>query len=191
MSHDGRVTAVLITREDRWPENISPDWALGERVGFPHSPFGEVILETRCTGVHRRFELAARAKHDIVYVQDDDVQVDIMRLWKYYNGQLTYAIPPGFKVMYDALSPRVCLIGWGAFFPRRFADPARWQPYVDAHGPVPSHEADRVFTYFCDQPHNPVYTQVRLAERGQAMSRDNPDHYRSRDRIIKQLTELA
>jgi hypothetical protein len=174
-----KVTAVLITREESWPSDAEPNF-----------PFDEVILETRCTGVHRRFELVQQARNAQVYVQDDDCCIDVRNLWRFYDGRLTYAITPGHKMMYDQLcESRVCLIGWGAFFPKVLADPARWQPFVDAFGPVPSHEADRVFTWFA-QPAQPVIMDITQHRRPHAMSRDNAQHYISRDRIITQLESL-
>lgn len=195
MSSPSKVTAVLITREKKWPDDINPDWRLGELNGFPNSPFDEVLVETECVGVHRRFELAMQARNDVIYVQDDDCAIDVMRLWRRFEAdhasRLTYAITAGHKSIYDDLcGSAVCLIGWGCFFPKRLADPARWQPYRDRFGEIPSHEADRVFTYFA-RPHQPVVMPISMRQRTRAMSRDNTEHYRSRDRIIKQLMEIT
>lgn len=179
-----KVSAVLITRENAWPTDAQ---AHLDAFGFD-----EVLLETRCPGVHRRFELARQARHDVVYVQDDDCTLDIFRLWtSALPHQLTYGITPDQKAVYDGLcGSRVCLIGWGAFFPRAWADPARWQPFIDRVGPVPSHEADRVFSYFAE-PKVPVLLQVQQLQRRHAMSRDNGSHYESRAQIIAQLMSLA
>ena len=179
MSRD-KVTAVLITREREWP-----------RDAVLNFPFHEVIIEERCPGVHRRFELALQAKGDIIYVQDDDCRIDIPALWNHYDGKMTYAITPAHKRIYDELcGSRACLIGWGCFFPRELADPARWKPYTDVHGPIPSIEADRVFTWYAGE-RNAVVMPIEMLRRQQAMSRDNKDHYTSRDRIIRQLKEIS
>lgn len=173
------ITAILITRESEWP-----------RDALLNFPFDEVIVETKCVGVHRRFELALQARNEIVYVQDDDCLIDVAKLFTFYDGVMTYAITPGHKHIYDELcGSRTCLIGWGCFFPRVLADPDRWKPYVDAYGPVPSIEADRVFTWYAG-PRLPVVMPIRSLRRERAMSRDNGDHYTSRDRILRQLKEL-
>lgn len=178
------VTAVLITREREWPADACVSGS------FAEFRFDEVLIETECPGVHRRFELAQQARNEVIYVQDDDCQTDIDRLYRAYDGRLTYAITAGHKILYDELcGSRACLIGWGAFFPKRFADPTRWQAYVDTYGPVPSHEADRVFTWFCDARH-PVVMPIQMLRRTHAMSRDNREHYTSRDRMLRQLKDL-
>lgn len=170
---------MLITRESEWP-----------RDAILNFPFDEIIIEPACAGIHRRFELALQARNEIVYVQDDDCQIDIPKLFQHYDGDMTYAITPGHKGIYDELcGSRACLIGWGCFFPRGLADPARWQAYVEAHGDVPSIEADRVFTWFAG-PRLPVVMPIRSLRRQQAMSRDNKEHYTSRDRILAQLKTL-
>jgi hypothetical protein len=180
VSSPDKVSAVLITREPEWP-----------RDALLNFPFDEVIIEPKCAGVHRRFELALQARNEIVYVQDDDCLIDIPKLWNHYDGMMTYAITKGHRGIYDELcGSRACLIGWGCFFPRALADPARWQPYVDAYGPVPSIEADRVFTWYAG-PRCSVVMPIRNLARTRAMSRDNRDHYSSRDRILRQLRELS
>jgi hypothetical protein len=178
MALSPKVTAVLITREDAWPAD----------TGLKLDLFDEVILETRCPGVHRRFELAVQARNEIVYVQDDDCSVDVTALHQAYRGRLTYAISAGMKTVYDKLcGSKACLIGWGALFPRRFADPLRWAAFVAQYGPVPSHEADRVFTFFCDRPHDVLVTPTQHLAREHAMSRDNRKHYSSREEILNKL----
>jgi hypothetical protein len=192
-----KVTAVLITRDESYPDDILLNY-----------PFDEVLTETKCPGVHRRFELALQARNDVVYVQDDDCVIDIQHLARHYEGRLTYAASDGHQHHYEGTG--VALIGWGCFFPKRLVDWTRWnlsQPCIcfddDAkHGYAicprhagpgkysgPSHEADRVFTYLA-QPHRAVLMTIRHLKRERAMSRDNPDHYRSRDRIIKELHDL-
>jgi hypothetical protein len=180
VSSPDKVSAVLITREREWP-----------RDALLNFTFDEVIIEERCAGVHRRFELALQARNEIVYVQDDDCLIDIPKLWNRYDGTMTYAITPAHNRIYEELcGNRTCLIGWGCFFPRVLADPTRWTPYTDVHGPVPSIEADRVFTWFAG-PRQPVIMPIRNLPRQSAMSRDNREHYTSRDRILRQLKELG
>lgn len=134
---------------------------------------------------------AQYATNDHIYFQDDDVQVDVHRLFQHYDGErMTYAITQGHKAIYDRLcGSKVCLIGWGCFVPKRLTNQQRWHPYVDRFGVVPPHEVDRAFTYFAGEACPVVTPKMRFCNRERAMSRDNPTHYQSRDRIIKQLME--
>lgn len=168
-----KVSAVLITRGDAWPT----------QVPLPSFPFDEVLLETRCAGIHRRFELAQEARNEVIYVQDDDCVIDVPALWSQYDGQLTHAITPGHYLIYKDTGCH--LIGWGAFFPRALIN---FQPWYDAYPdtPIPSHEYDRVFTFLA-HPIKSVIMPIEQVRLERAMSRDNPDHYASRDRIIKML----
>jgi hypothetical protein len=172
------ITAVLITRE--------PEYPLDTQIDFP---FDEVLLETNCPSLARRFELAAQARNEIIYVQDDDVAVDIAGLWRHYDGRLTNCMSWGHLQIYNGLCQnRVTLIGWGCFFPKRLLD---FSPWTDAFGEMPAHEVDRIFTHLAFRsqggPHNTVVMPFRQLPRAHAMSRDNPNHYTSRDQIIRQL----
>jgi hypothetical protein len=172
-----KVTAVLITREDAWPEDT-------RALAYP---FDEVLIETRCSGVHRRYELARQAQHDVIYVQDDDCRLNIGQLLSHYDGRLTHCITEGHRQIYAGTG--CTLIGWGCFFPKALVDFSRWDRCY-GEGTIPSHEYDRVFTYFA-QPHNTVVMPFTEFRRERAMSRDNPDHYRSKERTIQALWELS
>lgn len=185
-----KITAVLITRETSWPKDTLVD----------RFPFNEVIIETGCPGVHRRFDLAWGARNDLIYVQDDDCAIDIPQLLRAHQGAekvyqdelISYAITPGHKAIYDELcGSRAFLLGWGCFFYRRYANSARWKPFIEKFGPVPSHEADRVFTWFGPTTRNAVVMPIKQLTRPRAMSRDNKQHYASRNAILKQLATIG
>lgn len=167
------VTAILITREDRYPTDI--------RMGFP---FDEVIIETGCPNVRRRFELALGARNETIYTQDDDAEIDINALWHHYDGSLTNAITQYHKDAYEGTG--VTLIGWGAFFPKSLIDFSRWEA---AYGEVDAMEADRIFTYLA-QPHNTVVMPIQERPRGTRMCLE-PGHYQTRDRIIRMCKDLT
>src|SRR5205809_1046685 len=103
------VSAVLITREAEYPKGVRLDF-----------DFGELLIHTQCPNVLRRFELATKAKHDVIYVQDDDASIDIKKLWRAYDGTLTNALTLEHKIIYQGTG--VTLIGWGCFFPRAMAE---------------------------------------------------------------------
>lgn len=170
MSH--KVTAVLITREREWPKDC--------RVDFD---FDEVLIETNCVNVRRRFELAKTAKNDIIYVQDDDNVIDISKLWEQYDGRLTHAITDGHAEIYAGTG--VTLIGFGAFFPKSLIDFSRWE--ADC-GEVDAMEADRIFTYLA-QPHNSVFIPIMQIDRPVKMCY-RPGHYERKNNIIEQLRRM-
>lgn len=185
MSSPDKVTAVLITREAEYPKDIRLDF-----------PFDEVLVETHCPNLTRRFDLALQARNEVIYVQDDDAQIDIAGLWRHYDGRLTNCMSPGHLQIYNGLSGNRCtLIGWGCFFPKRLID---FTPWEDAHGPIVGSpfdiEIDRIFTHLAyryqEAAHNTVLMPFRQLSRTRAMSRDNRDHYRSRDHVIKMLEEM-
>lgn len=173
------VSAVLITRENKWPEKAS--------LGFP---FGQTIIDLGCPNVIRRFYLAAEAKYEHVYVQDDDCEIDIERLWKEYcrvgKNCITNAIGLGHQQIYAGTN--VTLIGFGSFFPRSFAqgflhDLRAW---VDKFGAdIVETECDRMFTWQF-RPWHSVNMPIREFRRTYCMS-NRPGHYQLRDRIIKEL----
>lgn len=177
---DPRVTAVLITREAEYPKDIRLDFE-----------FDEVIVEPRCPHVFRRYELAARARNETIYFQDDDAVIDIKELWIRYDGRrITHAITRGHKDIYAGTG--VTLIGWGAFFPRWMAtqfveEQATWRGLLGDQ--VFEEEADRAFT-FRNGPHNTIVMPIAQIWRPVRMS-DRPGHYRTRDEVIRKLKEYA
>ena len=177
---DFLVTAVLITREDEYPKDVVLDFE-----------FDEVIVCTRCPHVFRRYELAAEARNEIIYFQDDDAVINIKDLWTHYDGRrITHAITPGHKKIYEGTG--VTLIGWGSFFPKHMVtefveEQQTWRDLVGDQ--VFEAEADRVFT-FRHGPHNSVVMPIWQFRRPVRMS-DRPDHYRTKDRVIKTLKEWA
>ena len=162
------VTAVLITREFAYP-SIS----LG-------CSFGETIVETNCPNVFRRYELARRAQHDVIYVQDDDCEIDVATLWLQFDGRLTNAIREHDLQFYRGTG--VTLLGFGTFFPKVMVDFTRWTSRYE----MDLDEADRIFSYL-NQPHNSVVMPIRIIERATRMS-DRPDHY---DRLRKVMSQLG
>ena len=173
------VTSVLITREKQWPAHARVDFATRE-----------VLVETECPNVFRRFELAAKAQHEHVYVQDDDCEIDIARLYRYYErvgkSMLTNAISGGHQKIYEGTN--VTLIGFGCFFPRAFAQMfvAHKNEWVVRFGEeVFLNECDRMFT-FAFRPHQNVLMPVREFRHNRCMSM-RPGHYQLRDRIVREL----
>lgn len=182
----GKISAVLITREDEYPKDIRLDF-----------PFDEVLIETNCHNLTRRFDLIEQARNEHIYAQDDDCQVNIARLFQHYDGRrLTNCISWGHLQIYNGLCLNRCtLIGWGCFFPKRLVD---FRPWEDVHGAIRGSdfdiEIDRIFTHLAYRAqgtaHNSVVMPFQQLPRGHAMSRDNINHYTSRDRVIKMLEAM-
>lgn len=174
------VTAVLITKEAEYPKEIVLDG------------FGEVIIKTNSPSVYERYLQAAKAKNDIIYVQDDDCVVDYRKLFRYYDGRLTNAMA-GRVGFYNKISGgRVTLVGWGAFFPKAML--GAFDMYIKKYGvdPLLLMQADRVFSWL-KYPHNTVRMDVKLLETTFSSDRmhSNPKHYEDLIQMIERLKTIV
>lgn len=172
------ATAILITKDKEYPKEVLdslPD-------------FDEVIVETECPSILRRYELALKAKNDIIYVQDDDCIVDVEALRSLYKGRITNAISPQHYNFYKDTG--VTLIGWGAFFPKKMIN---FDPYLDVYGVSPLFltQADRVFTYL-NQPFNSVIMDINHLPSATADDRmsTTAGHWENLNQINRQLHDL-
>jgi hypothetical protein len=171
------ITAVLISKDDKYPQGV-----------LDSLDFDEVLVETKCPSVARRYELALKARNDLIYVQDDDCLVDTKALIRAYNGQITNFMTPGHYASYEGSG--ITLIGWGALFPKKMIN---FDKYLDVYGvnPLFLSQADRVFTYL-NQPHNSLITNVNhlpSATDGSRMSTQS-DHWENLMKIRVQLETL-
>lgn len=177
-----KITSVLITREDAWPADAP--------VNFN---FEESLVEVRCPNIFRRFELAAAAQHETVYVQDDDVVIDVKRLYSLYltaGLKPTNVMPLGFQQIYGGTG--VTMIGFGCFFQRSLAERfvAHQQFWRAEFGDeIFETEADRFFTY-SHQPFHNVTIAMRQISRAVKMSK-RPNHYAIRTEIFERLKHLG
>lgn len=184
------VTAVLITREAEWPTDVS--------VGFP---FDEVLLETGCPSVARRWDLARTARNDVVYVQDDDYEIDIERLWSVFDGRCTVGVRSARVIdSYRSLRKLPAILCYGAMFRKDLID---FRPWTDRYGDlmvrdvrnargekVDRCELDRIFTFLA-RPVNFVHLPpVRIIDRPVKVS-DEPGASPSKRKCMELLKELA
>lgn len=184
------ATAVLITREAEYPPDVWPPAGV---------QFDEVLIETRCPGLWRRYELALQARNRHVYVQDDDHATDIPALWSHYDHRrLTNACPPAHRKKWQQTGHT--LVGWGAFFPKRLIDFSRWtaahgtlmrRNVFDAFGRQTDRcEDDRIFCWLA-RPHvNPVVLPIRSFKRSARLV-DEPGALESRARCRRLLKRLG
>lgn len=174
-----KITAVLITKDSVYPQEVLDSVK-------PH--VDEIIVETNCPSIYRRYELAKHAKHNMVYVQDDDCIIDIELLKQAYNGHLTNFITSEHRESYEHTG--ITLVGWGTLFPTKMLD---FRPYLDVFGenPLFLSQTDRVFTYL-NQPHNSIVVDVKHLPRATDDSRmsTQPDHWENLTKISEQLKSL-
>lgn len=172
------ISAVLITKEKAYPQRVL------QRLdtGF----FDEIIIKTESANVFERYSQALEAKHDIIYVQDDDCFVNYQELFKHYNGQLTNAITPQHHRFYSEMKPGgATLVGWGCFFPKSMLN---FDRYLNKFGKDEHlmREADRIFT-FLNQPFNTiVMPHIDLPQTQDRMSLQG-NHYKSMAEAIEKI----
>lgn len=171
------VTAVLITKEKEYPKAI-----LDRLQGF-----GEVIVVTESPNVYTRYLTAAKARYDIVYVQDDDCFVNYQEIFKKYNGQLTNTMTPHHFEAYKDTG--ATLVGWGCFFTKGMLKV--FDKYIAQYG-EDFHifrEADRIFTVL-NQPHNTIIMPHEdLPQTADRMSFE-PMHYEYAKQAIQKAKAL-
>ena len=141
-----KVTAVLITTKNEYP----PICLERLTLGF----FSEIIIETNCPHIYRRYELAAKASSETIFTIDDDALVNYQQLFKHYNGRITNAMTLPFQKKYEEMG--CTLMGWGSFFPKSMLDV--FVSYIERYGDDLTHllrEADRIFTYL-NKPFNTI-----------------------------------
>ena len=168
------ITAVLITREAHW--------RAGANLGT--FPFAEIMCQTQCPNVLQRFELAQQAQHDIIYVQDDDVTINIAELWSHYDGRLTNAITAERQRRYAGTG--VTLMGWGSFWPKSMLNFTRW---TARYGPLDPMYVDYIFTYL-NQPHNTHVMRIHELPRHGRMISCQPGHNQKVNEMITMLHTL-
>lgn len=171
-----KITAVLITTELEYPKIV-----LDRLVGFD-----EIIIKTQCPNIYTRYLEAAKAKNDIIYVQDDDCFVNHQEIFKHYDGRLTNSMTPHHTNSYAGSG--MTLVGWGCYFPKKMLDV--FQRYVDKYGEDfhLMREADRIFTYL-NQPHNSLIMPHEDLNQTARMSHD-PEHYNYMRQALEKLRLL-
>lgn len=171
------TSAILITREKTYPQEVLNSLPM----------FDEVIIETECPNIYRRYELAIQARGDIIYVQDDDCIIDVNALFQKYDGRLTYAITPHHLDFYKGSG--IALIGYGAFFSKKMVDFTRY--FKDySIDPLFLSQADRVFSFL--SPKNPVIMEIKNLPRATDKGRmsTSSDHWGNLERIQIRLAKL-
>lgn len=132
------ISACLITKDPVYPPAILE--AL-RPIGF-----GEILIETNCPSLHHRYQVAASASKEYVYVQDDDCLAPIPELLALpVDEGITCAMKPGHLAGYR--NTRIALVGWGAIFPTPLLGVLDQYRTVYGEDALFQREADRIFTY--------------------------------------------
>lgn len=110
-----RISAVIVTRGDVDLTDI-----------LAGLPFDDVVIwnnqiEAEDFGVYGRYHAIEQARHDVIYVQDDDCLIPAAALAERYEpGRLVANMPESRWRDY----PDSTLVGWGAVFDRNLPERA-------------------------------------------------------------------
>lgn len=179
-----KVSCVLITREPEYPEIVLERLDLGF--------FDEILIVTECPSVYHRYLAAAKAKNDIIYVQDDDCLVNYQVLFRHFilngGGQITNTMTLPFQEKYKDAG--CTLVGWGCYFPKKML--SVFDRYIAKYG-IDAHllrEADRIFTNL-NQPWNTVIQPHEDLNQTQDRMGYQPEHYISMNEALEKAKSLS
>lgn len=180
------ITAVLITREKEFPADVLELIKKEPRIT-------EILIETECPHIWRRFELAAKAKNDLIYTQDDDCYVEnIDQLIKTFDGkQIVYNCQASHYSFYSQkCGNKIALIGWGSIFKKEWLKAFdRYFEMYPKRDELFDLTADRVFTWL-NAPHRVILGSVRhheLEQKARMSTRPGEYHWQELDIIIARL----
>lgn len=173
-----KATCVLITKKSEYPKEV-----------LASLDFDEVLIETECPSIYRRYELALKAKNDLIYVQDDDCIVDPQLIFEKYYGLITNAMTPHHFEAYK--NTGITLVGWGAFFPKHMIDFTKYLEKYPKDDLFLS-QTDRIFTYL-NQPFNSIVMDIQhlptAVEPGRMST--SPDHWDNLAKIKERLYNIG
>lgn len=174
-----KISCIIITRE---PE-LNP--LVLERIDLDF--FDEILIINNCQSVYHRYLAAAKAKNDIIYVQDDDCLVNYQVLFAKYNTQLTNTMTKPFIEKYKDMG--CTLVGWGCYFPKSML--SVFDRYIAKYG-VDAHllrEADRIFTFLTYPWNTVVQPHEDLYQHPDRMGYQ-PNHHQSMNEALEKCKNL-
>lgn len=184
------ATAVLVTRGDVDLEPILSSLAVMDEVIVWNNSERE---DLKCFG---RFVGAAEAKHDLIYVQDDDLIVPVEDLYREYFPPAHQPLMPGSINGEWIMANRKPdeewrFVGAGAFFQRKMI-PQAFGPYLAVHPRDDDflRAADVVFAYA--NPYTSVWVGYEDLPWQTAPNRmyHEVDHYAVRERVRERTLAL-
>ena len=120
-----------------------------------------VIASDRNLNCYGRFACAAQARHDVIYVQDDDaLNGDVIGLYRQFLDNpdgVAHALAPTHwadrnRQAYG--SAQAALVGWGAFFRKGWLSVLDELPLATREDPLFLREADKFFTLLLQRRHS-------------------------------------
>jgi len=184
------ITAVLITwrRQHNIPRII--------RSLLKVSQINEILIHDNSKGrnkaCYRRFELALKARNNLIYTQDDDcINHDIELLIKNHKT-ITCGATGGYMnalTKYPYTDTNLALLGYGSLFNKKDID---FSKYLLKHPKdlLFYREADRIFTLLGNKPTVVGCDIELLDEELHAMSSDD-SHLDDRKEIISRCQKLV
>lgn len=182
------VSAVIVTRGD---VDLTP---ILDRL-----PFTDIVIwnnaERSDVKVYGRYAGILDAKHDTIYVQDDDCLVPAGTLLEQYEPGERLCNMPASRTDYTDSA----LLGWGAIFPRSEPALSAFNRYRRALGHQEGWEmpdeflrcCDVVFTTLC--PFRRIdlgHENLPWATASNRMYTGEPDHYAIRARVLGEARRI-
>lgn len=165
-----QVTACLVSKDHPYPKEV-----LDHVSSFP---FAQIIVMTESDSPHRKHDLFAMAKTELLYCQDDDAIAPIQELAELSDPTtINLATKQGH---YDAYKDKRTAVGfgWGCFFPRSIL--ASLKAYTDVYGEdqVYKRETERILMCL-NYPQNRFVLPIRDLPSAMAPDRLSmqPGHY--------------
>lgn len=133
-----------------------------------------------------RFQCAAQARNELIYVQDDDAIVEnIPQLFQHFQQNdkvIVHALQKGhfaIREQYQHFYGTGALLGWGAFFKKKWLSKLHHFLETQKQDYLFQREADLIFTLLQQKQHHPILAKPRLLDThskpGIALYRD-PQH---------------
>lgn len=174
-----KISCVLIEKGPEYPELVLDRLDLGF--------FDEIMVVVNCPSIYHRYLAAAKAKNELIYVQDSDCFVNYQVLFEKYNGQITNTMTKEFQKKYEQWE--CTLVGWGCYFPKSML--SVFDKYIAKYGidQYLLREADRIFTYLNKPWNTVIQPHEDLFQTNDRMGYQK-EHYRSMSEALAKCQDL-
>jgi hypothetical protein len=164
------VSCCLITKDSMYPPEVLMD--------LMRHPFGEILILTNCDSPHRKYELFAKSKFDLIYYQDDDAVCPVAEIaQKSVPDRINVAMKKGHYDQYSKTRMTMGL-GWGSIFPKKLLESLDRYTKVYGEDEVYKRETERILTYL-NWPQNRMVLNIVDLPSAYASDRLSmqPNHY--------------
>jgi hypothetical protein len=178
-----KVSAVLNTKEVTYPKRV-----LESVSSFP---FGEILIKTHSDSPHAKYELFEKAKHDLIYYQDDDAICPIEELAKLSKtDMINVTMKPEHFESYSKYRMTMGL-GWGAIFSKSVLKELK--RYTDIYGEdeIFKRDTEKLLTHLV-YPQNRLVLPIQDLPSAYALDRLSmqPGHYDNMGKIIRRCKNI-